>query len=233
MRQPEDGQYGVVKDARCLSGHIVVCGNTSENLSLFIYPLRRESVAPVLVLHDGADLPELKLPPRMLRNVFFLRGSPLSVRDLDRAGMQSASVAVVLANPAGTSNKEESSQSQDALSGAVADLEAVFTTCIMEERFKACRLVVEILEPESMKFMSSSPGRGLLPTAMWPQFACGRVFTAAALDTLLCQAFYNPALIPVMQRLITGRSAGDLEAEHEKREQDIRRANSEPEPYSR
>lgn len=244
MREPEDGAFGLVRDARCLSGHIVVCGNTAENLSLFVHPLRRESAAPVLVMFDAEDdqPPGLKLPASMLRNVFFLRGSHLSVKDLRRAGMQTAAVAVILANHAGNkgagggSKGKASSgggEEEDAVSGAVADLEAVFTTCIMEERFKSCRLVVEILEPESMKFMSASPGSGLLPTALWPQFACGRVFTAAAMDTLLCQAFYNPALLPVMQRLITGRSASELQREQDAREQEIRAANGEPEPYQR
>jgi hypothetical protein len=199
---PLDGGYGPVDDASMLSKHIVICGAvTPDALINLLIPLRAECTTKVVVLHQYPGMPPIALPANVATDIFFLRGSPLVVDDLERAGCGSAMVAIVLANPyTHAAGGDESSES----SGSIADLEAVFTTCVIEARFPACRILVEVLTSSSMKFMNYTPASDGLPAELWPQYACGRIYTARALDSLLCQAFYNPPLIPVINKLITG-----------------------------
>jgi hypothetical protein len=40
--------------------------------------------------------------------------------------------------------------------------------------------------------------------SLWPQFAAGRVWPSSTLDSLICQAYYNSALINVLKSLLIG-----------------------------
>jgi len=205
---PVDGGYGPVEDASMLSRHMVICGAvTPDALINLLIPLRAECTTKVVVLHQYPTMPPIALPAHVATDIFFLRGSPLVVDDLERAGCGTAMVAIVLANP----YTHGASVDQSETGGSIADLEAVFTTCVIEARFPQCRTLVEVLTPTSMKFMNYTPASDGLPAELWPQYACGRIYTARALDSLICQAFYNPPLIPVINKLITGgrESLGD------------------------
>ncbi|KAA0156007.1 hypothetical protein FNF29_01425 [Cafeteria roenbergensis] len=198
---PVDGGYGPIEDASMLERHMVVCGSvTPDALINLLIPLRSECTTKVVVLHQYPSMPPIALPAQVASDIFFLRGSPLVVDDLERAGCGTAMVAIVLANPYTHGGAPDETES----SGSIADLEAVFTTCVIEARFPHCRTLVEVLTPASMKFMNYTPASDGLPPELWPQYACGRIYTARALDSLICQAFYNPPLIPVINKLITG-----------------------------
>lgn len=208
----------VVLDAGELSGHIILCGAAAMSSALphFLRYLRSSSVKPVLVLHpDAADPVPI---PHDLPNVFFMAGSSLDLEDLARAGANAASVAVVLANPeeAAEAAMYGGSDGPDAGLGSLSgDIESVFTVCVIEANFPSCRTLVEVVDNESMRFLNFKPVDDGLPHALWPQYCAGRVYTASMLDTLLCQAFYNPSLVPVLKRLIGGSSVDDEEIDDE------------------
>ena len=44
-------------------------------------------------------------------------------------------------------------------------------------------------------------------------YAMGETYTSSVMDTLLAQAFYNPALIAVLEQVIVGNSSGTPDAE--------------------
>lgn len=216
--QPVLPHTRIVLDAGELSGHIILCGAAAMSSALphFLRYLRASSVKPVLVLHPDAGDP---VPiPHDLPNVFFMSGSSLDLEDLARAGANTASVAVVLANPeeAAEAAMYGGSDGPDAGLGSLSgDIESVFTVCVIEANFPSCRTLVEVVDNESMRFLNFKPVDDGLPHALWPQYCAGRVYTASMLDTLLCQAFYNPSLVPVLKRLIGGSSADDEEADDE------------------
>jgi hypothetical protein len=198
-RAPCPGGYGPVEDASSLRRHIIVCGAiTPDALINLLIPLRAECSTPIVVLHQYPTMPPIALPANVAVDIFFLRGSPLVVDDLERAGCKTAMVSIVLANPYTHSPTGADS------AGTIPDLEAVFTTCVIEARFPSCRILVEVLSATSMKFVNYAPAIDTIPAELWPQYACGRIYTVRALDSLLCQAFYNPPLIPVVNKLING-----------------------------
>ena len=53
------------------------------------------------------------------------------------------------------------------------------------------------LDPELNKM-----GGGAADYKFTPQFAAGNLFTSSLLDTIVCQAFYNPQIIKVGGRLV-------------------------------
>lgn len=214
---PNPGEFGPVMTACNLQGHVVVCGEVDDGLMYLLERLRVETATPIVVLHPHPLPPTLPLRPSAAHDIFFVQGSTLHVPDLERAGLPTASVALI------TARAEEDPEAGFLLEDATSsDLEAVFTTCVCESSFPHCRLVVEMLDPDNMRFMNYAPTRDSIPRALWPQYACGRVFTAWALDTLLCQAFYNPTLIPVITRFVKGKpderdGADDREASGDER----------------
>ena len=200
---PLQGQ--VIPNAAGLSGHIVLCGASavSSALPVFVRYLRATTDKAVLVLHP-LNTPAPALPQPECRNVAYMAGSALELDDLRAAGLGRASVAVVLANPEEAA-EQEAGGGGGAAAALSADIEAVFTVCVIEANFPACRTLVEVVDNDSMRFLNFKPSADHVPHTLWPQYACGRVYMSSTLDTLICQSFYNESLIPVLGRLITGR----------------------------
>lgn len=198
----------VIPDASGLSGHIVLCGASaaSSALPVFVKYLRAITDKPVVVLHPLLNAPPA-LPQPECRNVAFVVGSALELADLEAAGMARASVGVVLANPEEAAEQEAVGMTSSSMVGLNADIEAVFTVCVIEANFPTCRTLVEVVDNDSMRFLNFKPSADHVPHTLWPQYACGRVYMSSTLDTLICQSFYNEALIPVLGRLITGSRA--------------------------
>ncbi len=195
----------VIPNADGLAGHIVLCGASavSSALPVFVQYLRATTDKAVLVLHP-LNVPAPALPQPACRNVAYMAGSALELDDLRAAGLARASVAVVLANPEEAA-EQEAGGGGTAAAALSADIEAVFTVCVIEANFPACRTLVEVVDNDSMRFLNFKPSADHVPHTLWPQYACGRVYMSSTLDTLICQSFYNEALIPVLGRLITGR----------------------------
>lgn len=195
----------VIPNAEGLSGHIVLCGASavSSALPVFVQYLRATTDKAVLVLHP-LNVQAPVLPQPACRNVAYMAGSALELDDLRAAGLQRASVAVVLANPEEAA-EQEAGGGGTAAAALSADIEAVFTVCVIEANFPGCRTLVEVVDNDSMRFLNFKPSADHVPHTLWPQYACGRVYMSSTLDTLICQSFYNEALIPVLARLITGR----------------------------
>lgn len=109
----------------------------------------------------------------------------------------------------------------------------------MEANFPACRLLLEVLDTDTLKYLDFVAPDDNMPVALWPQFASGRAFGAATLDKLLCQvracalwlhncsrssnicltgrvwfcvvqAFYNNSLIYLLSRLISDGSENEM-----------------------
>jgi hypothetical protein len=171
---------------------------------VFLQYLRATTEAAVLVLHP-LNVPAPALPQPACRNVAYMVGSALELDDLRGAGVGRASVAVVLANPEEAAEQEAGGGGTAAAAALNADIEAVFTVCVIEANFPGCRTLVEVVANDSMRFLNFKPSADHVPHMLWPQYACGRVYMSSTLDTLICQSFYNEALIPVLGRLITGR----------------------------
>jgi len=50
-----------------------------------------------------------------------------------------------------------------------------------------------------------------------PVFACGEVYLSSLMDSLICQAYYNSALINVLKMLLIGDSNKNLQKDNANR----------------
>ena len=68
-------------------------------------------------------------------------------------------------------------------------------------------VVAELANPSNIPFLNPSSSTFHLQTNrdtyLEPSFAAGQVYTATILDTLLCQTFYNPRVITVIEQLVS------------------------------
>ena len=74
-------------------------------------------------------------------------------------------------------------------------------------------MVTELISEKNLAFMLDHP---LLYNIMkdydydqTPTFASGEVYLSSLMDSLICQAYYNPALITVLSKLIVGDTRKD------------------------
>lgn len=152
------------------------------------------TTVPIVIL--DSEPPDVRSSPN-LHNVFFVAGSSLNIDDLIRAGVETASMAVVLTR----ASRQADMHAPNTVSIG-RDIDAVFTVCVIAAKF-GCRTLVELAENESMKFLPHRPQDDKVPAALWPQFCGGFVYSSSSLDTLLCQSFFNKSLLQVLSHIIT------------------------------
>lgn len=74
-------------------------------------------------------------------------------------------------------------------------------------------IITELVNPNNFSFLlSSSKDYALMRTYGYnntPLFASGEVYLSSVMDSLCCQAFYNNALIPMLNLLLLG-SGGNI-----------------------
>ena len=157
--------------------------------------------------------------------VLVLRGSPLEETDILRAGIFKAQQVIVLAD----SNTNASHDSNEAGSVALLDADAVFAYQCVKRLNESCSCVVEIVRSQNVGYLDP---QGVVKTGgsvdykFTPQFASGALFTTSLLDTLVCQAFYNPKIISVIAALFSGverKSKKDIESDLRGDEQVVKR----------
>ena len=75
-------------------------------------------------------------------------------------------------------------------------------SCLME-RYPRVRVIVDVFELTSMKFLNQRFFDWKLPPVLWPPYTSGAVFCSSMLDTVLCQVrivLRNVSLINVLER---------------------------------
>eukprot|EP00743_Colponemidia_sp_Colp-15_P011640 GILK01013041.1.p1 GENE.GILK01013041.1~~GILK01013041.1.p1 ORF type:complete len:1028 (+),score=175.67 GILK01013041.1:105-3086(+) len=186
-----------------LSGHIIVC-TSLDGFEHFVGPLRRRTDQPVVIL-DSANPSHLAHKLNWFSDVYFLQGSSLILADLHRVAADTADSIVIL------SKDEPGSHTR-------SDSNAMFTMCVADANFK-CHTYAEMLYESNMKYMKARPTGKIenLPFYMWPQFANGHVFFASALDTLLCQTFYNRFLLNILSSFVRYNPNAEMAIEQNKK----------------
>eukprot|EP00753_Platysulcus_tardus_P004449 PLAT12539.55.p1 GENE.PLAT12539.55~~PLAT12539.55.p1 ORF type:complete len:1323 (-),score=660.58 PLAT12539.55:56-3820(-) len=178
-----------------LDNHIVVTGSMN-NLLYFLRPLRvrfLRSLHPIVLLHPERLTLEQWQPIASFPDVYFVHGDPLEMEALQRAGVSTAAKVVVLA--------------AQRHGGLGEDSAALFTYTNLRRLNPQMEIVVELLDDGNVAFLSdshtlASAGRG--DFVLSPPFAAGHIYASSIPDVLLCQTFFNSALVKVLEKLVTG-----------------------------
>jgi hypothetical protein len=185
--------------------HIVVCG-THPSLYYFILPLRakylgRENLKWVVIL--AQDMPkDLWDSISRFENIILINGSPLSIEDLYRANIEYADKAIIL--------ESENNNNSD-YSSEMIDSESVFIYKAIKKCNQNVQIMTELVYHSNIEFLlpkselENLNKNGLEITyESTSLFAAGEVYISSIIDTLTCQAYYNPHIITIIHQLLTG-----------------------------
>lgn len=210
----------VLKEIPHINKHIIITGKGLSNLYDLIRPLRARDLGPmrhIVILHPD-DIPNPVW--RLLSHydgILVVRGSPLEEEDIRRAGIFRADHVVILADSSTT--RISSTAGTSAGMEALADADAIFTYKAMRRLNERAMVVVEIVKQWNIGYLDltrDGHDDGVVyeesDYRFTPQFACGELFTSSLLDTIICQAFYNPQIIAVVNRLISSRDQKEIKA---------------------
>lgn len=200
----------VHEEVPSIRGHLIIITKTVNNLYDLILPLRARFVdrlqyIVILCPNDitRADWRNIAL----FEAILVVNGSGLKESDIRRAGIFHASDVVVLADASAnnqTSNAENSKKHGG--NEALVDADAIFSYQCAKRLNEHIHVVVEIVQQTNVGYLD--PESADVNYKFTPPFASGVLFTSGMLDTLICQAFYNPRIIQILDQLINGQGLG-------------------------
>ncbi|KAA0158780.1 hypothetical protein FNF31_05192 [Cafeteria roenbergensis] len=132
--------------------------------------------------------------------VWVVVGSPMRAADLARAGTTAARCAVLFQQEGGAVSQSDTLQSD-----TLIDADAIVIYRLVRSIAPATEIVVELARLESVAFLNDEiadlSGRGDSMTER-KAFSAGHVFTSSFVDVCLCQAFFNPHIIGIVEQLL-------------------------------
>ena len=188
-----------------LNNHIIICG-ISINLKNLLMPLRASSMKiqqyPILIMDKRDHIPnEIWKEIEYYPDVYYIQGNPMKSKDLQRAGVKKAK-AVIILSKSGSNNESNSN---------MVDMDTIFIYKAIKNEIKGIKIIAELISSSALSFLNSENNDEniIKEQGYWlsPSFAVGEIFVGSMLDTLICQAFYNPFITNIIRQLIMG-SAG-------------------------
>jgi hypothetical protein len=203
----------VIGEIPHINNHLIVMGKDLSNLYDLIRPLRAKylgSLKYIVILYPY-DIPHAVWKRiSYFDAILVVRGSSLEEADIIRAGIFRASQVVVLADSAAYEKSMNASASKSAAAAAAVEMEslidsdAVFTFQCVRRLNPHTQVVMEIVQVENIAYMDTELELTKDQYKFTPQFASGSLFTTSLLDSLVCQAFYSPDIINVVNKLVSG-----------------------------
>ena len=187
-----------------LKNHIIVCG-IGLNLKNLLMPLRASSMRnqqyPIVIMDKKDHIPgEIWKEIEYYPDVYYMQGNPMKSRDLQKAGIKKAKAVIILSKS--SSNNEGSN---------MVDMDTIFIYKAIQNETKSIMIIAELISVSALSFLNSEDNDEniIKEQGYWlsPSFAVGEIFIGSMLDTLICQAFYNPFITNIIKQLIMG-SAG-------------------------
>ncbi|KAJ3190217.1 hypothetical protein HDU85_000508 [Gaertneriomyces sp. JEL0708] len=192
--------------------HILICTlepSFPQNLAFFIAPYRHKERKSIVILCPEGPDDETWSKLAAFRDVHFVIGTPLHRKDLQRAKVEKASRAVILANALEQNIASRAADSQALL--AILNIQAL-TTLVASDAASPTGssrpeifTMVEFIHPENAKFIGNGEKYyrdGVQGHNLMPCFVGGHVFFNAMFSSLLCQTYYNPHLLHVLKHFI-------------------------------
>ena len=182
-----------------LDHHIVVCG-IGPNLKNLIMPLRARSVKvktlPILIMDKSEHIPsELWKEIQYFPDVYYMQGNAIKSEDLKKAGIPKAEAVIIL-----SSNIIEKDQED------MRDADTIFIYKAIKNEAKKTLIIADISSVNSIGYISNYGDENIESQGFWlsEAFASGELYISSMLDTLICQTFFNPYLLSIIQQLMLG-----------------------------
>ena len=184
-----------------LDHHIVVCG-IGPNLKNLIMPLRARSMKvkclPILIMDKSEHIPsELWKEIQYFPDIYYMQGNAIKSSDLKKAGVPKAEAVIILSS---ITNDKEKDQDD------MKDADTIFIYKAIKNENKKTLIIADILSVNSIGFINNYGDENIESYGFWlsEAFASGELYISSMLDTLICQTFFNPYLLNIIQQLILG-----------------------------
>jgi len=199
-----------------ITNHIIIIGKEMSSLYDLILPLRARASGPLkyIVVLYPTDFPHsVWARVNIFEGLFIVRGSALEEADLRRAGVFRAKQVVVLGDAKKDSSEVVKGGKAAGLE-ALIDADAIFCYQCVKRMNESSETVIEIVRHQNVSYLDPESGlnSGDIDYKFTPQFAAGALFISSLLDTMVCQAFYNPQIIRVLSKLVSN-AINDVQAE--------------------
>lgn len=190
-----------------LQNHIIICG-IGMNLKNLLMPLRASSMRnqqyPIIIMDKMDHIPyEIWKDIEYYPDVYYLQGNPMKSKDLQKAGIKKAKAIIILSK----------SNSNNVNSSNMVDMDTIFIYKAIKNETKAIMIIAELISVSALSFLNSEDNDEniIKEQGYWlsPSFAVGEIFIGSMLDTLICQAFYNPFITNIIKQLIMGNSGSN------------------------
>ena len=189
-----------------LDNHIIVCG-IGLNLKNLVMPLRASSMKnqqyPIVIIDKAEHIPsEIWKEIQYFPDIYYIQGNPIKSKDLHKAGIKKAKAVIILSKS--TSDIEQSD---------MVDADTIFIYKAIKNETKSTMIIAELVSVSALSFLNSNADENLIKKqGYWlsPSFAIGEIFIGSMLDTLICQAFYNPFITDILKQLIMGSAASNF-----------------------
>jgi len=187
-----------------LEGHILICGPLND-LAILVHSIRQDPVRSnqqIIVLNATHAQEDKIRIEGIFHNLHVMHGVCTNEADLERAGFAKADRVIVLSNH--VSDRSTDSSASETQTGVSLDDAAVLVS--MSPSGDHCPLLTyELVEANNGKYLHplESISNDLRHEySLWSHFAAGRIWPASALDSLICQAYYDQALLVVLEALL-------------------------------
>ena len=187
---------------RRIENHVIVCGGISVGINSFVTSLRPRILGDcrpaIIFLTTEPFKTQLWQTINTFEGIYYLKGSPLNPADLERASINKASAVVILSKMC---------QTEKEIGGAEA--EAIFIYKTIKNMNSRARIIIELGSISTISFLLSNKNEYIKKYGykVSEPFAAGEIYIPSLLDSLMCQAFYNPYITQIMQQMIMGSAA--------------------------
>jgi len=192
-----------------LEGHIIVCGIV-KGIKNLILPLRSKTLGsqkrPIVILTNdtiGNDTinGDTYIWPEINRfeDIYLIRGSALNPASLEKASAQKAKSIIILVK----SMDQRGVKGQERL-----DADAIFMYKTIEAKYKNVAIVTELESMSTVAFLVKETSNDdiMQRTGYYASkpFAAGEIYVGSLLNSLMCQAYYNPKIMDILDQMIMG-----------------------------
>eukprot|EP01039_Chlorochromonas_danica_P002121 gene2121-2315_t len=190
-----------------LRDHLIVLGKGLSNLFDFIRPLRAKHLTfrYIVIICPDAIPHHIWQRISIFEGLLVVQGSLLEESSLYRAGIFRAAQVVVMAD--GTKTRRSD------IEASVIDCDAIFAFQMVKRMNQKAQILVEVVNQSNIVYIQDNSLEAEIPLNSDDccdnprfafSFAAGNLFTTSFLDSLICQSYYSPLIVRVVNELISG-----------------------------
>ena len=185
-------------DFEILDRHVIICG-MSPNIKNLILPLRTRDKLnhfPILIINKDEHIPEdIWNDIHYFPHIYYMQGDPIKNEDLKKARISKAKSVVILSNYK--------------FDDSIIDADSIFIFKAIKKETTNTLIIADLISAKSIEYLSDITEQEIDDTGYWlyKSFSAGEIYISSMLDTLICQAFYNPYILNIISQLMLGESA--------------------------